>query len=230
MRVPVLPPAGIIARAALLSPPRSSAATASVPPSRAGSLRPSVTPSRQATVILVASIGIVINAVTAYRFASGSRHDLHLRDTFQHMTADALVSLGVVIAGALILLTGWVWVDPAISLLVTVVITVGTWGLKDSVRLALDAVPENVDPAAVKTYLNTLPGVVGVHDLHVWGMSTTETVLTARLVMREPRTNDAFYAEVCRELHDRFGVEHATLEVEAWDRSVVCGLAPDELV
>lgn len=193
-------------------------------------------PVEGGVVIGVAAVGILINAATAYLFASGSKHDLNLRGAFLHMAADAAVSLGVVIAGALILLTGALWLDPAISILVAVVITLGTWGLlRGSVKLALDAVPEGVDVAGIRAYLRALPGVADVHDLHVWGMSTTETALTAHLVMAEPRADQAFYADVRRALHDRFGIEHATLQVEASQVEAsapggACALAPDEVV
>lgn len=187
-------------------------------------------PITAATVMWVAAVGIVINAVTAYLFASGSRHDLNLRSAFQHMMADALVSLGVVIAGALMALTGWLWLDPAISLLVAAVILLGTWGLlRESVNLTLDAVPEGVDPATIKAYLAALPGVMEVHDLHVWGMSTTEIALTAHLVMPNGIPNDTFYPQVQHELHDEFGIEHATLQVE-YGGAEACRFAPDEVV
>jgi len=188
-------------------------------------------PVEGGVVIGVAAVGIVINALTAYLFASGSKHDLNLRGAFLHMAADAAVSLGVVIAGVLILLTGALWLDPAISILVAVVITLGTWGLlRDSVKLALDAVPEGVDVRGIRAYLLTLPGVEDVHDLHVWGMSTTETALTAHLLMAEPRADQAFYADVRQALHDRFGIEHATVQVEESAADGACALAPDEVV
>ncbi|GAA5512307.1 cadmium, cobalt and zinc/H(+)-K(+) antiporter [Deinococcus carri] len=187
-------------------------------------------PVAAGTVMWVAAVGIVINAVTAYLFASGSKHDLNLRSAFQHMAADALVSLGVVIAGALIAFTGWLWLDPTISLLVAAVILLGTWGLlRESVNLSLDAVPEGVDPGAIKAYLAALPGVVEVHDLHVWGMSTTETALTVHLVMPRGIPNDTFYTQVQHELHDEFGIEHATLQVE-YGGADACRYAPDHVV
>ncbi|WP_272976215.1 cation diffusion facilitator family transporter [Deinococcus geothermalis] len=187
-------------------------------------------PITAVTVMWVAAVGIVINAVTAYLFASGSRHDLNLRSAFQHMMADALVSLGVVIAGALMALTGWLWLDPAISLLVAAVILLGSWGLlRESVNLTLDAVPEGVDPATIKAYLAALPGVMEVHNLHVWGMSTTEIALTAHLVMPNGIPNDTFYTQVQHELHDEFGIEHATLQVE-YGGAEACRFAPDEVV
>jgi cobalt-zinc-cadmium efflux system protein len=142
------------------------------------------TPVAEQTVIWVAAIGIVINAGTALLFLSGRRGDVNIRGAFLHMAADAGVSLGVVLAGVAILATGWWWLDPVVSLMIVVVILIGTWGLlRDAVNLALDAVPEGVDVHGVRQYLASLPKVVDVHDLHIWGMSTTETALTAHLVM-----------------------------------------------
>ena len=131
------------------------------------------------------------------------------------MAADALVSLGVVLAGVAILTTGWLWFDPVVSLIIVSVIVVGTWNLlRDSVNLALDAVPEGIEPSAVRTYLEELPGVVEVHDLHIWAMSTTETALTAHLVMLTGNPGDAFLSRISMELHDNFGIEHTTIQVE----------------
>lgn len=186
-------------------------------------------PVQGGTVIWVAAIGIAVNAITAYLFASGRKGDLNLRGAFQHMFADALVSLGVVVAGGMILLTGWLWLDPAISLLVALVILVGTWGLlRDSLNLALDAVPEGVDAAEVCAHLAALPGVQSVHDLHVWGLSTTETALTAHLVMPGGVAGDQFYTQLQHDLHEHFGVEHTTIQVERGDRD--CAQAPEGVV
>jgi cobalt-zinc-cadmium efflux system protein len=183
------------------------------------------------TVIWVAVVGIVINTVTALLFLSGRKGDLNIRGAFLHMAADAGVSLGVVLAGFAILATGWLWLDPVVSLLIVVVILVGTWGLlRDSVNLALDAVPENIDETRVQAYLADLPGVNDVHDLHIWGMSTTETALTAHLVLREASGSDALISRACRELHDEFGIEHATLQIETGDCAYPCGLAPADTV
>lgn len=167
------------------------------------------------TVIWIAAIGIVINAGTALLFASGRKGDLNIRGAYMHMMADAAVSLGVVVAGAAMLATGWLWLDPFVSLIVCVVIVAGTWGLlRQSVNLALDAVPQGIDALEVERYLESLPAVVGVHDLHVWGMSTTEAALTAHLVVSGTHCDDALISEAARELHDRFGIEHATLQLE----------------
>jgi len=156
--------------------------------------------------------------------------DLNIKGAFLHMAADAGVSLGVVAAGLAIAATGWLWLDPAISLTIVAVILVGTWGLlRDSVNLALDAVPEDIDPATVHAYLAGLAGVTEVHDLHIWGMSTTDTALTAHLVKPEPQNEDDLLAQTCLELHDRFGIEHATLQVERGG-AAPCALAPDHVV
>ena len=183
------------------------------------------------TLIIVASIGVVINTVTALLFMRGREDDLNRRGVFLHMAADAAISLGVVVAGALIMLTGWQWLDAAISLAIVVVIVVGTWGLlKNAVRLALQAVPTGINPADVRAYLCSLPGVHGIHDLHIWAMSTTETALTAHLAMPGERPADFFYAEIGNELEKRFGIHHTTIQVEYGDGSTQCRQAPDEVV
>ncbi|ADV66003.1 cation diffusion facilitator family transporter [Deinococcus maricopensis] len=186
-------------------------------------------PVEGGTVIWVAAVGILINAATAALFASGRKGDLNLRGAYQHMLADAAVSLAVVVAGALIAWTHWAWLDPVISVIVALVILAGTWGLlRDSVNLALDAVPEGIDLNAVRQHLLTLPGVTAVHDLHVWGMSTTETALTAHLIMPGGAPDDAFYAAAQHDLHERFGIEHPTLQVERG--TATCRFTPDEVV
>ncbi|MGI8978303.1 MAG: cation diffusion facilitator family transporter [Pirellulaceae bacterium] len=172
-------------------------------------------PAHEAVIIGVAAAGIVVNTVTALLFLRGSHHDVNVRGAFLHMAADAAVSLGVVIAGIAIYFTHWLWIDPAISLMIAVVILVSTWGLlRESLDLALDAVPKGIEPRKVEDYLATLPGVREVHDLHIWGLSTTEAALTAHLVMPETPYEDALLLQITRELHDRFGIEHATLQVE----------------
>lgn len=168
------------------------------------------------TVIWVAAAGVVLNTATALLFVAGRKRDLNLRAAFLHMAADAAVSAGVVVAGLVMLRTGWMWLDPTVSLVIAAVILVGTWGLlRESVDLALAAVPAGIDPEAVAAYLQDLPGVEAVHDLHIWGMSTTESALTAHLVKPDPRDDDALLERACRELHDRFGIGHATLQ---WER------------
>jgi cobalt-zinc-cadmium efflux system protein len=174
-------------------------------------------------VILVAAIGVVINTVTALLFVSGQKHDLNLRSAFLHMAADAGVSLGVVIAGLVILYKGWLWIDPAISLAIVLVILVGTWNLfRDSVNLAIDAVPENVDIAAVRDYLNSLDNVSRIHDLHIWALSTTEVALTVHLVVTETSLSNGFLREVQQHLHDHFGIEHATIQIESLEEASAC--------
>ena len=168
-------------------------------------------------MIWVAAIGIVIDAGTALLFLSGRKGDVNIRGAFLHMLADAGVSLGVVLAGVAILATGWWWLDPVVSLGIVVVIVIGTWDLlRESVNLALDAVAEGVDLHGVRQYLASLPNVVDVHDLHIWGMSTAETALTAHLVMPEAVCDNAFLAQVEGELPcPSIGIEHTTMQIEA---------------
>jgi cobalt-zinc-cadmium efflux system protein len=183
------------------------------------------------TVIWVAAVGIAVNGGTALLFLSGRKSDLNVRAAFLHMAGDAGAALGVVLAGAAILATGWQWIDPAVSLIIALIILVGTWGLlRDSLNLALDAVPQGIDVTAVRRCLEGLPQVTEIHDLHIWGMSTTETALTAHLVMPAGRPADAFYHQTCSELHDRFGIEHVTLQVESGDPAHPCRQAPAETV
>ncbi|GMN13686.1 cation diffusion facilitator family transporter [Altererythrobacter sp. MTPC7] len=172
-------------------------------------------PVQGMTVVVVAGIGIVINAFTAWMFMRGREHDLNIRGAYLHMAADALVSLGVVLAGLAILATGYVWIDPLVSLVIVAVIAWGTWGLaKDSVKMGLAAVPEGIDEADVDAFLNGLSGVEAVHDLHIWPMSTTETALTAHLVMPGGHEGDPFLAALSEELKHRFGIGHATVQIE----------------
>lgn len=167
------------------------------------------------TMIWVAGVGIVINTATALMFMRGRKHDLNIRGAFLHMAADALVSVGVVIAGVAILLTGVVVIDPLVSLVIVAVIAWGTWGLlKDSVKMGLLAVPDGVDDAGVRAFLRGLPGVAAVHDLHIWPMSTTETALTAHLIMPGGHPGDAFLRETAHELEHHHAIGHVTLQVE----------------
>ena len=166
-------------------------------------------------MIWVAGVGIVINGATALLFASGRKTDLNIRGAFLHMAADALVSLGVVGAGVAILLTGERWIDPLASLVIVAVIAFGSWGLlRDSVKMGLLAVPEKIDEAAVRAYLDGLPGVETVHDLHIWPMSTTETALTVHLVVPAGHPGDAFLHDLAHELEHKFSIEHATVQIE----------------
>jgi cobalt-zinc-cadmium efflux system protein len=167
------------------------------------------------TMIWVAAVGVVVNGVTAWMFAGGRKGDLNIRGAFLHMAADAAVSAGVVLAGIVILRTGWSLLDPISSLIIVAIILIGTWGLlRDSINLVLDAVPRGIDPGAVKSFLEQLPGVAAIHHLHVWGLSTTETACTAHVVKREPQLDDQLLKEIARELHDRFGIEHTTIQFE----------------
>ena len=167
------------------------------------------------TMMWVAGLGIVINTATALMFLRGRAHDINIRGAFLHMAGDALVSLGVVVAGGLILLTGALWIDPVASLVIVAVIGWGTWDLlQGSVKLALHGVPDSVDEAAVRAFLSGLPGVASLHDLHIWPMSTTETALSAHLVMPGGHPGDAFLHELAEELEHHHHVGHVTVQVE----------------
>ena len=180
-------------------------------------------------VMIIAAIGILINTITALMFMSGRKHDLNIRAAFTHMAADALVSFGVVLAGLGILLTHWKWLDPAFSLVISAFIIISTWQLlKDSFKLAIDAVPDAIDERAVKTYLLECPGVEHVHDLHIWGMSTTETALTAHLVIPDGHPGDPFLVTICEALEVHFGIAHATIQIELSNSACACTLATAE--
>lgn len=188
-------------------------------------------PVEEMTVIWVALIGIVINGATALGFMAGRKNDLNIRGAFLHMVADAVVSLGVVLSAVAVLFTGWMWIDPAVSIVVAAVIVIGTWSLlKESVSLSLDAVPTHIDRKAVESYLSGLPGVTEVHDLHIWAMSTTEVALTVHLVRPACTLDDALLAQAGRDLASRFKINHATLQVESGDPDHPCTLAPATVV
>jgi cobalt-zinc-cadmium efflux system protein len=175
------------------------------------------------TIMIVAAIGVVINTATALLFLSGKDSDLNIRGAFLHMAADAAVSLGVVVSGALILFFGFGWLDPLISLVIAAVILLSTWGLlRDSLNLAVDAVPRHVDPEAVRAYLSGLPGVLAIHDLHIWPMSTTDTALTAHMVMGAFPADDRFLEHIAVVLQERFAIKHPTIQLERHDSDVVC--------
>jgi cobalt-zinc-cadmium efflux system protein len=177
-------------------------------------------------VSIVATVGIVINLGTALAFMRGRDRDLNIRGAFLHMMGDAAASAGVVVAGLLIGATGLLWIDPLVSLLLAALITWSTWGLaKDSLNLALDAVPAGIDPHEVDAMLRGLEGVVEVHDLHIWGMSTTDVALTAHLIRPCHGGEDALLATATRQLRERFGIAHATLQVEQGLAIHPCGLA-----
>jgi len=175
-------------------------------------------------VIWVAAAGVILNGVTAWLFMSGRKADLNIRGAFMHMAADAAVSAGVVVAGLAIRFTGWLWLDPVTSILINVIIVLGTWSLlRESFNLATDAVPENIDLQQVRLYLSQLPEVAAVHDLHIWAMSTTENALTAHLVIPDGSERDTFLQEVCDHLHQTFGIEHSTIQIER--NAATCSLA-----
>jgi cobalt-zinc-cadmium efflux system protein len=179
------------------------------------------------TIMVVAGIGILVNTATALLFMRGRESDLNIRGAFMHMAADAVVSAGVVVAGALTLWQGWAWLDPVVSLLIAAVILWGTWDLfKQSLHLLFDGVPEHIDPAAVQNCLSTLPGVALVHDLHIWAMGTSQVALTAQLVMPQGNTDDAFLAEANWQLHERFEITHVTLQVVKVPFTSSCVPAP----
>ena len=177
------------------------------------------------TVMMVAGIGIVINGLSAWLFMKGSKGDLNIRGAYLHMAADAAVSLGVAVAGLAMLFTGWYWLDPVVSLAIVAVIAIGTWGLlRDSIQLALSAVPAHIDVAAVEAYLRERPGIRDIHDLHIWGMSTTESALTVHLVMPDGYPGDAFMDDIMLTLKERFSVQHSTLQVEQGTTDHACVL------
>lgn len=167
------------------------------------------------TVITVAAIGVVINTVTALLFMSGQKHDLNIRGAFLHMMADAGVSLGVVVAGVIIMFKGWLVIDPIMSLFIVAIILIGTWSLlRDAMNLALDSVPEGVDIAGIRNYLTSLEKVSQIHDLHVWAMSTTEVALSVHLKMVDDSLNKDFLPTIQQQLHDGFSIEHSTIQIE----------------
>jgi cobalt-zinc-cadmium efflux system protein len=180
-------------------------------------------PVSTGTMIFVAAIGIVINGFTALLFMGGRKSDLNIRGAYLHMAADALVSLGVVIAGVLISLTGLLWIDPLTSLVIVIVITVGTWGLlREAVKMSLLAVPASIDHGQVAVYLRGQPGVADIHDLHIWSISTTETALTAHLVMPAGHPGSAFISGLTRDLKAHFHIDHVTVQIEV-DQDAACG-------
>lgn len=187
-------------------------------------------PVESRTIIIVAAVGIVINLATALLFAKGRHDDINIRGAYLHMAADAGVSAAVVGAGFAIMATGWLWLDPAITLVIVAIIVWGTWGLlRESLSMSLQAVPRSVDVSSVRQFLATRPGVIGLHDLHVWGMSTTEVAMTAHLLMDGKHPGDAFLMSVARELKHHHGISHVTIQIET-DPDTQCDVAPDDVV
>ena len=183
------------------------------------------------TVIVVAAIGIAINGYTAWLFMSGKDGDVNIRGAYLHMAADAAISLGVVLAASAMLYTGWLWLDPLVSILIAIVIAIGTWSLlRESVNLALDAVPGHIQPGKVQAYLESLPGITEVHDLHIWAMSTTEVALTAHLIKPDALIDDCLLARINQELHKQFDIQHTTLQFEQGDTTFPCHQAPASTV
>jgi cobalt-zinc-cadmium efflux system protein len=182
-------------------------------------------PVQGTPMMIVAGIGVFVNAITAYLFIKGKEKDINIRGAYLHMAADAGVSAGVVIAGLLITLTHWLWLDPMISLVIVIVITIGTADLlKDSFLMSVDAVPKGISLKEVENHLKTIPGVKEIHDLHIWAMSTTETALTVHLVMPDSNPGDYFLKEICSELQRKFGIEHSTIQVEKDAQGTNCSI------
>ncbi len=182
------------------------------------------------TVIGVALAGVVVNALAAMLFLRGKDSDLNVKSAFMHLASDAVLALGVAVSGAVMLATGWLWLDPAVSIVLSVVILAGTWSLfKRSFHLALQGVPDHIDIEGVRSYLGSLPGVSHVHDLHVWAMSTTEVALTAHLVVPYERCAPQFMVEVAKHLHDAFAIEHTTIQLEPPEADP-CALAPEDRI
>jgi cobalt-zinc-cadmium efflux system protein len=179
-------------------------------------------------IIIVAAIGVVINTVTALLFVKGQKHDLNIRAAYLHMAADAAISLGVVVAGIAIMVTGWLWLDPVISLFIALVILLSTWGLlRDSIDLSIDAVPQGIDVHEIKNYLTDLEHVTEIHDLHIWAISTTETALTVHLVTTHELIDNCFLEKIQEHLHHHFDISHATIQIENETDDYTCILNRD---
>lgn len=177
------------------------------------------------TVSVVAAIGVAINGLSAWLFLAGSKDDLNVRAAYQHMAADAAISLGVVVSGLAIMATGWTWLDPAVSIVIVLLILVSTWSLlRESLQLVLAAVPGNVDAAKVEQFLRAQPGVSDTHDLHIWAMSTTETALTAHVVMPAGYPGDLAIDAIVARLKADFAIHHCTLQVEQGTTDHGCAL------
>lgn len=184
----------------------------------------------ETTVMVVAGIGILVNGLTAWLFASGSKDDINLRGAFLHMASDALVSAGVIVAAVVMVFSGWLWLDPVVSLAINAIIIWGTWSLlRESLAMSLGAAPKAIDPGAVRAFLAAQPGVEALHDLHIWPMSTTETALTCHLVTPAGHPGDAFLHRLAAELAQKFRIQHSTIQIET-ERDILCALAPDHVV
>lgn len=180
-------------------------------------------PTEGYTIMAVAGVGIVVNTVTALLFMGNHVHDLNVRGAFLHMAADAAISAGVVIAGGLYLVYGWLWLDPVISLVIAAVIVAGTWGLfRQSLHLLFDGVPEHINSVAVFDWLKAQPGVTDVHELHIWAMSTTDVALTVHLIMPAGHPGDAFLKNISEGLHDKFNIIHPTVQIEIKPVPTLC--------
>jgi cobalt-zinc-cadmium efflux system protein len=187
-------------------------------------------PVAEKTVMLVATIGIFINGITAWLFASGRKGDLNIRGAYLHMASDAAVSAGVFAAGLVILYTDWLWLDPIVSLLIVAIIVWSTWSLlRESLAMSLKAVPAHIDATAVRAFLEKQKGVTAIHDLHIWPMSTTDVALTAHLVIPSGHPKDDFLMEICNELREHHGIGHVTLQIET-DPNSKCVIAPDHII
>jgi cobalt-zinc-cadmium efflux system protein len=182
-------------------------------------------------IIIVAAIGVVINTATAMLFVSGQKRDLNIKGAFLHMSADAAVSLGVVIAGIVILQTGWLIIDPLLSIIIVILILIGSWGLlRDSVNLSIDAVPKNINVPDIQQYLSDIKCVTQIHDLHVWALSTTETALTVHLVTNQKSIDNNFLRNIQKKLHDKFHIDHPTIQIELEDSENNCHLDRSECI
>lgn len=186
---------------------------------------------RSTTIMMVATVGIFINGFTAWLFMAGRKKNLNIRGAFLHLAADAFISLGVVIAGAIMLKTNWQWLDPSVSLIISIIIVIGTWELlRDALSLSLHAAPKHINTAQVKKFLADFKGVEEVHDLHIWAMSTTNVALSAHLLMPCGHPGDSFIKKITHELEDKFNITHTTIQIEIGDASIACRFAPEEIV
>lgn len=178
---------------------------------------------KEGIVIVVALVGIVVNIGCSLLFTRGIKSDLNIRTAFWHLMADALILIGVVMSTIILYYTNWHWIDPAVGLAIVAIVLYGTWGLlRDSLHLIMDAIPHYIDHAGVKLYLSNIPGVTTIHDLHIWGLSTREIALTAHLIMPDTTLTDADYARINHELHEKFDINHVTIQVESGSSDNPC--------